>query len=710
MNGCDRLVGSGKLGSAKRWFRRACAWGVGVALAGSHLLCGAPPIEGVSVAERARDDSVAAEKASFRLADGYAVNLFASEADGIANPIAMRWDPAGRLWVLTTLAYAQLEPGQVPDDRLIVLEDTDGDGRADSSSVWADGLDMPTGFALGHGGVYLAEGESLWFLEDADGDGRADRREMVLSGFGTGDTHQNINSLSWGPAGDVWFSQGLHNLSRVETPWGIVRGEEAGFFRLRVRELRLEPFCMHGMASQNPWGINWERWGAMFVKSNNRELGYVSPGIIPTSHVENLMKRATVAVTPGKSMGCEFVESSHLPEGLQRHVLIAGYFANQVTAFPLRREGAGFAQTEGWKLLRSESPSFRPVEVKVGPDGAVYVADWYNPIIGHYQASLRHPDRDRTHGRVWRITARDRPLATAPDLVAAPVERLLRHLGSGERWVREQARAELRHRGADAVLAKLEPLPDAVNPHHEYELILLRQELRQGAEDRRIRAWMERPEGELRVAAARALGRWHATLEEPLPLLETAIADADPQVRMEAIVAASHLGRAEAMRVALRALDRPRDHFLNYALRQAVHALAPRWIPALQEGTLTFDSPRHVAFAASVVGGGETDQLLRSLVEDAAGQDRAVLGPVVADEDPAVSALDDRVNPADRLAVGPELAPAVASDDESFPLHFDGLALGLAHLDDQPDAGLLAGRCSGRAGLGHGGLAGGLGL
>ena len=156
---------------------------------------------------------------------------------------------------------------------------------------------------------------------------------------------------------------------------------------------------MYAMASENPWGINFGRWGELFVKGNGWRLGYTTPGLIPTTHYMDLMELGKVAATPGKSMGVEVIESSHLPD-LENHVAIAGYYSNRVTVYPLIEDGSGFKQTDGQQLLVSSHPSFRPVEVLTGPDGALYVADWFNPIIGHYQASLRHPDRDKSHGRI----------------------------------------------------------------------------------------------------------------------------------------------------------------------------------------------------------------------------------------------------------------------------------------------------------------------
>src|SRR5260221_803751 len=195
-------------------------------------------------------DDRAIELASFQISDGFEVNLFASEKDGVVKPIQIRFDARGRLWVIGSTVYPQIEPDQVPNDKVRILEDTDGDGRCDKTTVFADGLMIPTGLELGDGGAYVGHGTELLFLKDTDGDGKADERRVLLRGFGTGDNHQNINSFRWGPGGELWFSQGLHTHSSVETSWGLVRLNQAGLWRLRPRLLKLEGF--YGSPKQTP--------------------------------------------------------------------------------------------------------------------------------------------------------------------------------------------------------------------------------------------------------------------------------------------------------------------------------------------------------------------------------------------------------------------------------------------------------------------------
>ena len=155
----------------------------------------------------------------------------------------------------------------VANDYVLICEDTDGDGRADKFHRFAEGLFMPTGLALGDGGVYVCQAAQIVHLRDTDGDGRADQRRVVFSGFGTGDAHQMINSLCWGPDGRLWFTQGLHINSTIETPWGLVRCYQTGIWRMNPRTLELESFLGNAAATENAWGVGFDDWGQAFYDS-----------------------------------------------------------------------------------------------------------------------------------------------------------------------------------------------------------------------------------------------------------------------------------------------------------------------------------------------------------------------------------------------------------------------------------------------------------
>ncbi|MDG2186542.1 MAG: c-type cytochrome [Mariniblastus sp.] len=574
----------------------------------------------LSVSKPETDNTVAAELESFALADGYQANLFADETDGVANPVCMSWDPAGRLWVLCTWAYPQLKPVDQPDDKLLILTDTDGDGRADKTTVFADGLNMPTGFALGHGGAYIGQGNDLLHLRDTDGDDKADTRRVLLTGFGTGDTHQNINSFTWSPGGELLFCQGLHAFSRVETPWGISRLDEHGSWRLRPKRLQLHGY-RRTSGGGNPWGILFANWGEPFVKSNGTEISELLPSMVSVERTASFWGgEMQIGGTRIKSMIIELAESPHLPDAIQGQMLIAGYFARDVNRFQWETDGSGHRLKPQPNLLTSSHNAFRPVDIRVGPDGAIYIADWFNPIIGHYQASFRHPDRDKTHGRIWRITAKDRPLAKAPDLSKMSVAELCDQLKSDWRYVRYQAQRRLADLPKQEVIpvvtqwvAGLEP-SDPNLEHHLYEAIGVF-ESHEAVNRPLLERLLAAQEPRARAYATRVAGRWHDRLESPLELLDRSAVDKNARVRLEAVVACSDIHSAESMAVAVKVARQPMDRFIDFALTQTVHALAPQWRPALNQGKLKLDNPSGLVYMLQAYGGKDVAGQVRSLIQ-----------------------------------------------------------------------------------------------
>ncbi len=580
------------------------------------------------------DPSPATELASFVVHPDFEVTLFADETLGIANPVAIQWDHRGRLWVLCTLAYAQLKPGETPDDKLFILEDTDGDGKADKTTLFADGLNMPMGFALGHGGVWVAEDTDLAFLKDTDGDDRADEKRVVLTGFGTGDTHQNISNLIFDAGGFLYFSQGLHAFSQVETPWGVSRGDTAGFWRFDPRLTRLDPFGFPSMTSQNPCGIALDRWGALFIKSNGPHLCFATPGLVPTTHPRELMQFAQVGQTPGKSMGGDIVRSAHLPDWIQDHAIIAGYFAREVSAIPLVEEGAGFAASPPVQLIYGGHESFRPVDIRQGPDGAIYIADWFNPIINHYQVSLRHPDRDYSHGRIWKMRAKGREAVKAPDLAAMGIGELVGQLRASERWPREQARRLLSDQAdSEAVVAALKKAITGYTAADSVALVEVAGVLESfGAVDANLLDRLEASdEARVRAVAARILARSADPVADAAERLARLLADPHPRPRLEAVVACANRPAADSLRLALTALDAAPDRFVEYSLAQAVFALEDHWLPTLRKGETEFEKPAHLAFVLETYGGEVSADLARkALAEPLAPADRGRLLAVLA--------------------------------------------------------------------------------
>jgi putative heme-binding domain-containing protein len=532
-----------------------------------------------------------AELASFQVVDDFEVSLFASEKDGVVKPIQMRFDARGRLWVIGSTVYPQVEPGQVPDDKVLILEDTDGDGRCDKTTVFADGLMIPTGLEVGDGGAYVGHGTELLFLKDTDGDGKADERRVVLRGFGTGDNHQNINSFRWGPGGELWMSQGLHIHSNVETPWGVVRLNQAGIWRLWPRRLKLEGFYGSEHEPQNPWGFVFTDWGEPIVLAgNNSSPIYAAPGL-----VINHRDLAPVLIWKNgngrKVSNGDIVGTTHFPDAWQGALIVGGYINNAVWALKISDDGAGFMLEDLPPLIKSTSRSFRPVDAKFGPDGALYLCDWYNPIIGHYQASFRHPDRDKTHGRIWRVTAKGRPLTQPPRLIDASISELLERLKSADRWTRYFAKRVLADRPTEQVTAALNEwtaqpglteraLIEALGVYQSHEFI---------APELLARLCRANEAG-ARAYAASVVGVWADRLPDPLALLRPLVSDENPRVRLQAVVACTYIPKTEAMEIAAIAADFPTDKFLSYALNQAVFALKPYWLAQLKAGKLALEN------------------------------------------------------------------------------------------------------------------------
>lgn len=553
----------------------------------------------------------------FKVRDGYSVNLFADETLGVVRPVQMSWDEAGRLWVLCVPSYPHVRPGERANDYLLVLEDSDGDGRADKATRFAEGLNMPMGFEFARDGVYVCESTQIILLRDSQQTGKATQREVVLSGFGTGDSHQKINSLRWGPDGWLWFTQGLHIVSAVETPQGIVELDGAGLWRFNPRTLELRSYLQGSVAGQNCWGVAFDDFGQPFHGSGaDRHLWHTTPALVSPTYPKQL---PGIAGTIGKSMSPEFLGSRRLPPELRGALVKGTYFTNQVSLFRLQDDGSTFVAESLGDLLASSGNEFRPLEAMSGPDGAIYVCDWVNPIIGHYQASYRDPRRVLSHGRIWRVDYTRGEVVRSGKLQKMTDSELLRELSSPERWVREQAKSALYRRPTSAVVAAADSLLDELlaspkasagtlyeisgvfSAHEAVRPALLGALLK--SEDFRARGW-----------GTRLIGLWGSRLPDALAYLTRTVRDESPRVRLEAVVAAAALPFPETIEIATRVMERSIDEPLQYALTQAIHALSPIWRRALAAGELKFTGrPDALALVLSTAGGPESAAALRQL-------------------------------------------------------------------------------------------------
>ncbi len=595
------------------------------------------------------------QQASFRLADGFEVNLWASDPL-LAKPTQISFDRAGRMWVSSSETYPQLNVNQPPGDRILILEDLDGNGTAETSSVFYDKLIIPGGVLPdGEGGCYVAHSEELLHLADTDGDGKADQETVLLSGFGSEDTHHTLHRLKWGPGGLLYMLQGYYIGTHVETLYGPRRLNGGGLWSYDTRTRQLE---IYSRGLVNPWGLTFDRFGQTFQTdgAGGEGINYSFPDAVfkasPHEH------RTLSGLNPGrpKLAGIEVISGAHFPEGWRGALLTNDFRANNIDRYVIAEKDSGYTSTLGDDLLQSTHISFRPIDLTMGPDGALYVADWYNPIIQHGEVDFRDKRRDQVHGRIWRITAKDRPLAKRPDYGKASLEELLEMLKADEDWMRLNAKQELKSRDHDTVISAIgKALNDAdpQSPADEHFLLELvwawrtasPNPLRQGAHGLAAAA-----DHRVRAAAARMLYYWKGDLTP----FEEAIADPHPRVRREAVTALGQYASQKAVEVAMRALDQPMDQYLDFALWRTCRLLEPHWLPAFQRGELSFGgNGEHLRFALKAV---EKPEALAPLV--------AMLAEGKAKGDATLVALIGKVGTPEQLAT-----LVTVAQDKGHPLY-----------------------------------------
>ncbi|HLY73307.1 MAG TPA: PVC-type heme-binding CxxCH protein, partial [Planctomycetota bacterium] len=537
------------------------------------------------------------ERRSFKVAEGFEVNLFAADPL-VAKPTQMNFDARGRLWISTSSTYPMVAPGEIPNDKIVILEDTDGDGKADKSTVFAEGLHIPTGIEPGDGGCYVANSTELIHLRDSHGDGKADQRRVILSGFGTEDTHHILHTFRWGPDGALYFNQSIYIHSHIETPQGTRRLGGGGIWRFRPASLDLEVFCK-GMC--NPWGHEFDRWGNSFGTdgAGGDGIHYLIPGFTYPHFPSG--DKSFPGLNPGQPKYCanEVISGRHFPDDWQGSIITNDFRANRVVRFALSDDGSGFSSKLMPDLITSTDRAFRPIDVRMGPDGALYIADWYNPIINHGEVGFRDPRRDKTHGRIWRVTAKGRPLVARPRLVDAPLSELLEQLKAPEAWTRHFAKRVLAERNPKEVSVALAAWTKTLTDDHDRLEALWASETVDALDVPLLKELLRAQDGNARAAATRILG--HAAIPDALVLLEAQVADEHPRVRLEAVRALKGFADPRSIRIAMHVLDKPMDRFLEHALWLVANELRDKWLPAYEAKAFQFDDPGHEAFALKAV-------------------------------------------------------------------------------------------------------------
>lgn len=553
------------------------------------------------------EDSIAAMK----VPAGFEVQLVASEREfpQLAKPNQINFDNRGRLWVSCMPTYPQWKPGDPrPSDRLLILDDFDASGRARKCTTFYDKLTCPTGFEFWNGGVLVVDEPRLLWLKDTDGDDKADVVVHLSDGWATDDTHHTIGAFEWSHSGRLQMLEGVSLTSTVETPWGPFRRQNAsGNYVLDPRALKLRHFNTPGYG--NPWSYVFNEWGQ----------GFLGDGTTPQQHWDTPLSGAEFSGRKGldtivdgmgmrPNVGNEFIVTRQFPAEVQRLFVFACVNnMHGLTTFSLGDDGSGYRGArrmkdgKPWDLLDSDDKNFRPVDPQIGPDGALYFGDWHTALLGHMQYSQRDPQRDHTHGRIYRLAYKGRPLLPPATQADKAIPELLDQLKAYEWRTRYRARRELRDRIADSVLPEITKWLAALDKKspgydrlvcealwlqasfHKVDLKLAQQSLKAAT-------------GDARAATVRLLSDEQVLGFIPADKFLSAVTpvatDTFGRTRLELIRALSFIPTKAAVELALTAaVTKPGDPWLAYTTDATLTALERVWKPELAKKSIAANNP-----------------------------------------------------------------------------------------------------------------------
>ncbi len=437
-----------------------------------------------------RDPQTAAKMMT--VPEGFSVEVVAAEPD-IVNPVAMTIDERGRFWITESLEYPRKSAGP-GKDRVKILEDTDGDGKCDKFTVFLDGLNIPSGIAVGHGGVWIANSPDILFVPDADRDGKPDGPpQVVVTGFGRTDTHELPNSLTWGPDGWLYGLNGVFNYSKVtyppDSPWLKVgqafqpdpnapatvdsknnaarpagqpgKADLRTEFTFTCAMFRIHPrtreFQIFAEGTSNPWGIAFNDEGEAFISAcvidhlwHIVETGYYhrQGGPYPpfTWKIDSIVKHKHQKAA---YCGIHYFDSDAYPEQYRGKLYMGNIHGGCINVDKLQRDGSTYFATGEPDFLTANDAWFMPVVQKTGPDGCLYILDWYDRYHCYQDANRDPAGIDRLKGRLYRVRYKDSPRAPKElDLAKETDDQLIEQLGAKNDWTRWTATRLLQERVA----------------------------------------------------------------------------------------------------------------------------------------------------------------------------------------------------------------------------------------------------------------------
>ncbi|EPR67850.1 PVC-type heme-binding CxxCH protein [Cyclobacterium qasimii] len=471
--------------------------------------------------------------------DDLEINLFAAEDEfpEIINPVALQVDTKGNIWVASWSTYPKWEPGREMSDRLAYLSDEDGDGKADKVTTFAY-VPHPTGFEFWNGGVIVISAPDVWFLKDTDGDGVADFKERLFGGLGSDDSHHTANNLIYSPDGNIYYQRGIFILENIETPYR--KSEESGSPGLYRFNPRTSDFSFMVENTPNAHGISIDRWGNPLITDGTTGKAfqvYYKRTVTSTTDTNEFDKRPLFKQTIRPITSNQILSSQHFPDKYENNFLIYNVIGFQgIKRYQLEYKEHGVVEgVEAGDLVftgndptfrpSSEAqprvvpegytgdPNFRPSDGVIGKDGALYFGDWHNAIITHSPYNLRDINRDQAHGRIYRMSAKNRPLQEPVAIYGEPVEKLLELFRSPVDGIRHSVRVELSGRETKEVIEKAQNYAKTLDPQSKedalpmLEILWLHQQHNVKNNDL-LKTVLRSPEEKARIAAQKVAWFW----------------------------------------------------------------------------------------------------------------------------------------------------------------------------------------------------------
>ena len=526
--------------------------------------------------------------------------LFAGEPD-IAKPIFMAWDERGRLWIAETRDYPHdVKPDGRGNDSIKICEDTDGDGRADKFTVFADHLNIPTGFTFAKGGIVVAQSPRFLFLKDTNGDDQVDVRTEIMTGWGINDTHAQANNLHYGF--DNWLYGAVGYSGFKGTIGGVDKQFAQGIYRFKADGSALE--FLHQFTN-NTWAQSVNQFGDAFGGTANNApifFGGIPATIVPKGVRAMTAKRINTedkdhTITPNfrqvdvmggytAAAGSAFIYSDNLPARLQGKAMVCEPTMKNIALFDVVRDGAGYAAHDGFPLVASSDEWMSPVFAEVGPDGAVWFSDWQNYIIQHnptpnvgrggYDAKTgvggahENPLRDHARGRIYRVVWDQAKPAAITSLQGAKTAQLVAALNSSTLFWRLTAQrllVEGQHQDAAEALKAHVRAPAAIPAIHAlwtlHGLGLLDEATHRGA--------LNHADAAVRRNAIRALG--HDARAVALYFGSSVVSDPDALTKLAAFVKLAEFSETKQIQTVVASLVRNPANQADDWLKEATRIL-----------------------------------------------------------------------------------------------------------------------------------------